>query len=152
MRPDFDASAGTSSVLVAVAASASAATPTSISTITSTAAPSPASAAFGFRPRFVDVQGAPTGLGTVERGDRLISILVAGHFHEAKAAGAPGIAVRHDTDTVDLPICLEHLAKLVFGGAEAQIAYKNILHSSASALSCRSASSVRRTGRSEGPS
>jgi hypothetical protein len=46
----------------------------------------------------------------------------------------------------------KHLAQLIFRRVKAQVTHKNILHASSSALTCRSASWMRRTARSELPS
>jgi hypothetical protein len=139
-------------VLIASASAATTAASAAVTTaISATVAPT-ASGALGLGPSFVHVQGAPANLRAVERGNGFFSVFVAGHFHEPKPARASCIAVSHDAYPIDLPVWLKQLPQLVFGGAEAQISDKNILHASASALSCRSASSVRRTGRSGGPS
>src|ERR1700722_8944600 len=140
-------------VLIATASAAAAtAASAAVTTAISATVASTASGALGLGPSLVHVQGAPADLRAVERGDGLFSVLVAGHFHEPKPARTSRIAVGHDAYPIDLPVWLEQLPQLVFGGAEAEISDKNILHASASALSCRSASSVRRTGRSGGPS
>ncbi len=100
----------------------------------------------------VYVERASAHLRTVQRRDGFFSIFVAGHFHKAEPARASGVAVGHDADPVHLPERLKHLPQFVFRCAKAQIPHENILHASASALSCRSASSMRRTGRSGTPS
>jgi hypothetical protein len=140
--------------LVSVAPSATptpAATP--ISPIATTTTASAASAAFGLRARFIHVNGASANLGTVQSGDGFLSILVAGHLDETEAAGASGVAVGHDADTIDLPMRLKKLPQFLFVGVEAEVSYKNILHASASAMSCRkcklsSAELAGRVGRS----
>jgi len=134
------------------AATAAAATITTAISATASAVASTAPSVFGLRTGFVHVEGSSAHLRSVQRGDGFFSILVAGHLHKAEAARAPGIAVGHDADPVHLPERLKHLPQFVFRCVKAQISDKNILHASASALSCRSASSMRQTGRSGTPS
>src|SRR5271169_2212024 len=122
-----------------------AAAATTISTIAATSAATTSADAFCLGPRFVDVDGASADLCAVQRRDRLLAVLAAGHLDEAEAARTSGVAVRHDAHPVHLPVRLKRLAQFVFVGVEAEIPHKNILHASASALSCRSASSHRRT-------
>jgi hypothetical protein len=92
---------------------------------------------FGLGTGFVDVEGASADLLAVQRRNGFFSIVVAGHFHETKAAGTSRIAVGHDAYPVDLPIAFEQLAELIFPCIEAEIPHENILHALASALSCR---------------
>jgi hypothetical protein len=130
----------------APAATAAAATTVATAFSATAAAITPAATAAGvlsFGARFVHVERAPAHLLAIQRCNGFFSILVAGHFHEAEAARAPGIAVGHDADPVHLPEGLKHLPQLVFRCVEAQVPYENILHSSSSALRCRSASSMR---------
>ena len=141
--------------LVAAAASAAPAAATTVPAAISSSASavaSPASAVLSFWTRLVHIQRASANLRTVQRGDGLLSIFVDGHFHKAEAARPPGIAVGHDANPVHLPEGLEHLPQFVFRCVKAQVPHENILQASASALSCRSASSMRRTGRSGTPS
>jgi hypothetical protein len=105
---------------------------------------SAASCVLGLGTRLVHVECATADLRTIQCGDGLLSIFIAGHFHKAEAARAPGIAVRHDADPVDLPERFKHLPQFVFRCVKAQVADKNILQASSSALSCRSASWMRR--------
>jgi hypothetical protein len=86
---------------------------------------------------FVDVQCPSTDLRSIQRGDCLFPVLVAGHLDEPKAARTSCIPVSHDAHAVHLPISFKHLSQFVFVGVEAQVSYENILHASASALSCR---------------
>jgi hypothetical protein len=51
-----------------------------------------------------------------------------------------------------LSMRFKHLPQFVFRCVKAQVSYKNILQASSSALSCRSASWMRWTGRSGTPS
>ena len=123
--------------LPAIASAATAAASTASAAITASAATTASAAAFRFRPRFVDVDRAPADLRAVQRRNRLLAVFVAGHLHESESTGASGIAVGHDADSIHLPERLKQLPQFVFGCVEAQIPHKDILHSSASALSCR---------------
>src|SRR5271155_2415129 len=125
-----------------VAASTTAATATAATVPAAIAAPasavaSTAAGVLGFGAGLVDVQRASADLRAIQRSDGLFSILVAGHFHKAEPARPPGIAVGHDADPVHLTVRLKHLPQFFFRCVKAQVAYKNILHASASALSCQ---------------
>ena len=139
--------AASSSAATAAAATVSAAISASASAIASTA-----SGMLGFGACLVHVECASAYLRTVQRSNGLVSVLITGHFHKAEPARPSGIAVRHDADPVHLPERFEHLPQFIFRCVKAQVPHKNILHASASALSCQSASSMRRTGRSGTPS
>jgi hypothetical protein len=121
----------------AAATSAAVSTIASAATTTAVATAATTTAAFGLGPRFIYVDGASADLRTVESGNCLFSIFVAGHLNETKAARAAGIAIGHDAHAVDLSVRFEELPKFIFIGVEAEIPHKNILHASASALSCR---------------
>src|SRR5262245_53637744 len=54
---------------------------------TEPAAASAATSAWFLRTRFVDGQRAAAQLGTVQCGNRRLSLRIAGHFHEAEASG-----------------------------------------------------------------
>src|ERR1700733_3826054 len=124
----------------------------STTTATAAATASATAGTFGLGPRLVDVDGATAHLRTIQRGNCFVSVLVAGHLHEAETAGAPRITVRHDANPVHLPEMFEQGPKFVFVCVEAQISNKNILHASASALSCRKCKQFGGLGRSGGPS
>jgi hypothetical protein len=117
----------TAAATSAIASSAAAPTVTAATT----------AAALGLRARFVDVDGATADLRTVQGRNRFFSIFVAGHFHETESARAPRVAVGHDADPINLSVRFKRLPEFVFVSVEAQVPHKNILHSSASALSCR---------------
>jgi hypothetical protein len=123
----------------ATATTTAATAATTIPAIAATAATTTASA-FGFGSRLIDVDGASTDRGSIQSRDRLLAVFVASHLNESEATGAPGVAVRHDAYAVHLPEGFKDLPQFVFVRVEAQISNKNILHASASALSCRSAS------------
>ena len=137
-------------MLVAVAPSTTAAPAATISAIAATTASASANP-FGLGPRLIDVDRAPTDRGAIQGRDRLITVFVAGHLHEAETTGAPGVTVRHDAHAIDLSEWFKKRTELVFVCIEAQIPYKNILHASASALSCRECKQFGGLGRSGGP-
>ena len=117
-----------------------------------TAATAATTASLRFRPSFVNIDGAAAHLASVERGDCFLAVFVVGHFNETEAPRPSRIAVHHDADTIHWPVGFEGLPEFVLVGVEAEIADKDVFHGSAPALSCRNASSFRRTGRSGGPS
>jgi hypothetical protein len=116
----------------AAAATVSAAISAPASAVASTAA-----RVLGFGARLIHVERASADLRAVQRSDGLLSILVARHFHKAESARASSIAVGHDADPVHLTMRLKHLPQFFFRCVKAQVANKNILHASASALSCQ---------------
>ena len=94
----------------ATATTAAASTVTAAISASASAVSSAAAAVLCLGPRLVDIKRAPPHLRAVQGRDGLLSVFVAGHFHKAEPARAPGIAVRHDADPVHLPKGLEHLA------------------------------------------
>jgi hypothetical protein len=88
-----------------------------------------------FGASFVDVQFAAAELATVEAGDGLFAIVVAGHLDEPETARAAGIAVGEDTDSIDLSIGRKQLPQLIFRGIEAEVADEYVLHANAPQLS-----------------
>jgi hypothetical protein len=109
-------------------------------------------ASLRFRPSFINIDGAAAHLASVERGDCFLAVFVVGHFNETEAPRPPGIAVHHDADAIHWPVGFKRLPEFVLICVETEIADKDVFHGSAPALSCRNASSFRRTGRSGGPS
>jgi len=140
----------------AAATTVSAATTTATSTIAATTASAPiattTAAALGLGAGFVDVDGAPANLATVEGCDRFFAVFVAGHLDKTETAGAAGIAIGHDAHTVHLSVTFEKLPELILTGIEAEVSYKDILHASSPALSCRKCELSSRTGRMGRPS
>ena len=104
-----------------------------------------ATSAVGLGASFVDIDGASADLAPVKGCYGFLTVFVAVHFNEAKAAGASGIAIGHDTDTVDLAIAFKELPEFVFTSIEAEVAYKDVLHASSPALSCRECELSSRT-------
>jgi hypothetical protein len=139
--------AASSAPATAPSATVSAAIAASAATVASAT-----SGVLGLGARLVHVERPSAYLRTIQPRNGLFSVLVAGHFHKAEPARPSGIAVGHDADPIHLPERFKHLPQFVFRCVKTQVPYKNILHASASALSCRSASSMRRTGRSGTPS
>jgi hypothetical protein len=82
--------------------------------------------------RLVDVQFAAAYLAAVQRGDSLFSVFSVSHLHEAKPSGAASVPIRHDTDSVHLPIRLKKLTQFFFGRIEVEISNKDVLQANAS--------------------
>jgi hypothetical protein len=59
------------------------------------------------RPRFVDREGPSSELHAVQGVNGTCCRPALWHFDEAKAAGAPGLAVRHNLDRLDCSIRLK---------------------------------------------
>jgi hypothetical protein len=113
--------------LVTIAATAAAtAAPAAIPAATATTT----AAALHLGTGFVDVQGAATYLGSVQGGDRFVSLFPVRHLHETKAARAAGVAIGHDADAVNLSMRLEHLSQFFLGRIEVKVPNENILQAS----------------------
>jgi hypothetical protein len=56
-----------------------------------------AARAWFLRSRFVDSQRAAAQLGTVQGGNRRLSLRIPGHFHEAEAPGLAGELISDDS-------------------------------------------------------
>jgi hypothetical protein len=123
--------------LVPVASPATtAASTTAISAVASTTA-STAAGTLSLGTRFVDIDRASADGRAIQSRDRFLAIFVTGHLHETETTGSPRVTVCHDAHAIHLSERLKQLAQFVFGCVEAQVPYENILHASASALSCR---------------
>ena len=111
------------------------AAPAAVGATTAIAAISTTStAAFDFRTRFVHVQGASTNLSAIECRDGFLSVLRARHLHEAEAARAPRVPIRHDADPVHLSIGGKKLAQFILRGIEVEVANENVLQADAPIL------------------
>ena len=73
-----------------------------------------------------------------------LSLAIIGHFHEGEPSGLSRVAVCYNVYTVNRSIPFKQGSNRVFGSAEAQVSYKNILHLTFLSEICRTAN--RRTG------
>jgi hypothetical protein len=123
--------------LPAIAATTTtAATASAVAPVAATAA-STTAGALGLRPSFVDVDRASTNLRTVQRSDGFFAVFIAGHFNESETAGATRVTIGHDANAIHLPVSFKNLSQFFLAGIEAEVPYKDVLHASSSALSCR---------------
>jgi hypothetical protein len=81
----------------ATTAAAAAAAATESATTTASTETAPAAGALFTRTRFIHSQSPTIEVGAVELLNRLVRIICA-HFHEAKALGATGIAIRNNVN------------------------------------------------------
>jgi hypothetical protein len=110
---------------------------TTAATRTSTAAAESATAttaaaaepAIGFGPRLIHIQRAAVHRVTIESGNRLIRFPFIFHFDKREPARTAGVAIRHDTCAVNLPIPLKQAAHGFFRNVEVEVAHKYVLHS-----------------------
>ena len=84
--------------------------------------------ALGLGARLVHLEIAPVDSLSIESGHRLSSFRVVGHFHEAKAAGAPRFPVHRYVHARDLSKGLEQRPKILFLRLKTHVADKQILH------------------------
>jgi len=77
---------------------------------------------------FIDVQCAAFEIRSVQASDGPVGFLSFAHFDKRKAAGAARLTIRHQIDTINGSITLEHYTNRRIGSGKIQIAYKNILH------------------------
>jgi hypothetical protein len=90
--------------------------------------PAAARSALRLRTGFVDVQRSAVEIFTVQPVDSGIAFGIHAHFDEGESPGLSGVAIRHDIDALNGAIGIEHGPQRIFGGAETEITYKNILH------------------------
>src|SRR3989442_8836711 len=79
-------------------------------------AAAPRASARGRCLRALHLDPASVHVLAVEPGDGLIGLLARGHFHEAEATRASGVAVRHDRRGFDLAGLGEELTQTLGGG------------------------------------
>jgi hypothetical protein len=137
-------------LLVTIAPPATAAPASAISAI-SPATATTAATAFCLGARFIDIDRATPDRRSIKSRNRLLTIFIAGHLDESETAGAPRVSIGHDAHSIHLPERFKQLTEFVFVGVEAQVPHENILHASASALSCRKCEQFGGLGRSGGP-
>ncbi len=87
-----------------------------------------ASTAAGLGTSFIHVKLASAYLLAIQPFNGLFRFAVIRHFHEAESARPSGEFIGDDSNAVYLSKRLEPRPELVFIGAEAEIAYKNLLH------------------------
>src|SRR5262249_40292804 len=80
--------------------------------------------ALRFRPRLIDVEGAPTEACTVQGGYGLVGSSRVRHLHESKTSRAARIPIRRYVDTFHSSIRFEERTDRIFGRIEIQVAYK----------------------------
>jgi len=102
--------------------------PARLAPLTSETAAVSAATTLGLRTSLIDVQRAAFEIRTVQAGDGPVGFLCVAHFDKRKAAGAAGITIRNQIDTINCSIPLEHGTNRRIGSGKIQIAYKNILH------------------------
>src|ERR1035441_1444796 len=85
-------------------------------------------AALGFRPSLVDIECTAIEISTVEGRNGAVRFSGVRHFDERKSAGAAGVAVGYEVDTIHLSVGLEERTDGRFSCCEIQIAYKDVFH------------------------
>ena len=85
-------------------------------------------ATLGLGAGFIDVQCAAFEIRAVQAGDCPIGFLGIAHFDKRKAAGAAGITICNQIDTINSSIPLENGTNGRIGSGKIQIAYENVLH------------------------
>jgi hypothetical protein len=98
--------------------------------ITTAAVPVSAAARTALRLRtgFVNIQRSSIEISAVESANGRIAFRIDAHFDEGESSGLPGVAIGHDIDPLNGAIRIKHGPEGIFGGPEAEITYKNILH------------------------
>lgn len=87
-----------------------------------------ASAAAGLGASFIHVELASAYLLAIQPFNSFFRFAVIRHFHEAEPARPSGEFIGDNSNAVYLSKRLKPRPELVFIGAEAEIAYKNLLH------------------------
>jgi hypothetical protein len=88
------------------------------------AAPAP----FALGPGLVDVELSAAHIGPVESRNGAVRRGGIRHFHECEAAGASGIPVGDQVDTLDCSMSFKQRPNCRFRRREIQIAYKDVFH------------------------
>src|SRR5688572_1915443 len=116
----------TAAAAAATAVTATAAATTAAAAIAATAAAA-ATATLGLVLRLVDLQRTTAHVLTVQGLDRAGRV-GTGHFDEAEATGAAGLAIVDQADGLDGAMLVEQGAHLGFIGAKGQVAHINLAH------------------------
>src|SRR5450755_2336371 len=93
--------------LIIIAPASTAPTTTAAKLLPPTTAPA-ASRTIRLRLRFVDLQRAPTQLGSIQRRDGLIGFRRICHFDKPETSGASRLTVGHDADFFHRTVSLEN--------------------------------------------
>ncbi len=76
---------------------------------------------------FVDHDLPAADIRAIERGDRVLRILIAGHFNETKALGTPGIAIGDHAHRFDSARLSKKLTQTGFRSREGEIPHIKFL-------------------------
>jgi hypothetical protein len=76
-----------------------------------------ASGAIGLRFCLIDGQGSAPQVGSIERCDRLVSLIGISHFDKPETTGLACFAVGHESDFLNRSVCFEDGSQLGFGRA-----------------------------------
>jgi hypothetical protein len=112
----------------AAAISTSAATTTAAEAATPAATTTAARATSALRTSFIDVKRSAANIFPINRVNRALALGIVRHFNEGKAAGLTGITIGDNIYTIHTAVRLEQRTDVLFGCAETQVTYKNILH------------------------
>jgi hypothetical protein len=123
--PGTAATAALSPIAVAAVAATTAAIS---SAAAATATERTPAATLSLRAGFVDIQRTPSELGAVESGNCTLRLGGVWHFYKCKAAGAAGIAVGFDADSLNAAVCLKQGTNTLFGCTEIKVPHKYIFH------------------------
>src|ERR1017187_4417438 len=114
--------------LAALAGSPTATTAGTATATPTTEAAATTAAALGFRPSLVNIERTAIEISTIEGRNGAVRFGGVRHFDERKSAGAAGVAVGYEVDTIHLSVGLEERTDGRFSCCEIQIAYKDVFH------------------------
>jgi hypothetical protein len=125
--PSSATAVSTTATATAVATTA-ATTTTAAAEATTSATTTATGTACALRTRFVDVKRSAANLFSVYRVNGAIAFRVVRHLYEGKPSGLTRITVGNNVYTVHTTVSFKQRTDVLFGRAETQVSYKNILH------------------------
>src|SRR5689334_11592600 len=85
-----------------------------------------AAATLGLGTSFINIQVPAIQVAAVEGGNCLVGLRGVRHFDKGEAAGATGVAIGHDVDTVHVAVRLEQGANRGFSCREIQVSHEDV--------------------------
>ena len=115
-------------VAATVAATISAAIAAAAAVTAAAAAAATASRTFFAGSSFVDRDRTAANFLTVQRVDRLVSVLLFGHFHKRETPGPARFAIHDDVNRRNVTKLFESPSHVSFGSRPSEVSHINIRH------------------------
>src|SRR5437879_134366 len=85
-------------------------------------------AALGLWPGFIDVDGSPTKVGSIQSRNGLFGLGIVRHFNESEASRLPRITVGDQVHTLHRAIRFEKRTEILLSSSETEVPDENIFH------------------------